>query len=226
MRKTYSLLFFQFLSGIATIAIMQNQGFFNDTLTNNCQYENFRGNSPHFFSWGNMMTQHPAVQRHFNTTTAQQRYAANFNAAFYPTPNIQIGPNYQGGAPAHFHAATYPTLNIQSGPNNQAEAPSNKHTDKPSTQLSFLVKFTPDQAETYFTRAKNMGLASACGHQLTQEIVQDVNSHIANGKKRNAQRFLRGNTTFASHGAGPCPSLPANQTCAILSAISANIYMY
>ena len=149
-----------------------------------------------------------------------------FNAAFYPTPNIQIGPNYQGGAPAHFHAATYPTLNIQSGPNNQAEAPSNKHTDKPSTQLSFLVKFTPDQAETYFTRAKNMGLASACGHQLTQEIVQDVNSHIANGKKRNAQRFLRGNTTFASHGAGPCPSLPANQTCAILSAISANIYMY
>ena len=116
MTKTYSLLFFLFLSGIATIAIMQNQGFFNNTLTNNCQYENVRGNSPHFFSWGNMMTQHPAVQRHFNTTTAQQRYAANFNAAFYPTPNIQIGPNYQGRAPAHFHAATYPTLNIQSGP--------------------------------------------------------------------------------------------------------------
>ena len=105
------------------------------------------------------MTQHPAVQRHFNTTTAQEQYAANFNAAFYP--NIQIGPNYQGGAPAHFHAATYPTLNIQSGPNYQAEAPSNKHTYTPNTQLSFLVKFTQDQAETYFTRAKKYG-SSVC----------------------------------------------------------------
>ena len=107
--------------------------------------------------------------------------------------------NYQAGTLSHFH--TY--QNIQSGPNNQAWAQSNQQTDTICTQLSFHVHFTLDQAETFFARAKKLGLASACaGHQLPQGIVQGVNSHIADGKKRHVQRFLRGYTTTAQQRTG------------------------
>ena len=102
--------------------------------------------------------------------------------------------NYQAGTLSRFH--TYP--NIQSGPNNQAWAQSNQQTDTICTHLSLHFHFTLDQAETFFARAKKLGLASAsAGHQLTQEIVQGVNSHIADGKKRHVQRFLRGYTSSA-----------------------------
>ena len=51
------------------------------------------------------MTQQPAVQPQFYTTSAQQQYAAHLYAATYPTPNIQSGPNYWAGAQSNFHAA-------------------------------------------------------------------------------------------------------------------------
>ncbi len=45
-------------------------------------------------------------------------------------------------------------------------------------------------------RAKNLGVASKECLELTQQIVQDVNLHIANKKKMSSQRFLRGDTTW------------------------------
>ena len=78
--------------------------------------------------------------------------------------------------------------------------------------LSFVVHFTADQAATFLRRAKNLKLESAkdC-RQLTQEIVQDVNSHLANGNVKHALRFLRGETTTEEQRtAKPCSKKEAN----------------
>ena len=61
---------------------------------------------------------------------------------------------------------------------------------------SFVVYFTPGEEATYLRRAKNLGVASKECLELTQQIVQDVNLHIANKKKMSSQRFLRGDTTW------------------------------
>ena len=60
---------------------------------------------------------------------------------------------------------------------------------------SFLVYFAPDEEATFLRRAKNLNLTSRDCRELTQEIVQGVNSHIACRKNMNAQRFLRAETT-------------------------------
>ena len=65
----------------------------------------------------------------------------------------------------------------------------------PSGTKSFLVYFAPEEEATYLWRAKNLGMASQQCLELTQEIVQGVNSHIACKKNRNAQRFIRAETT-------------------------------
>ena len=61
--------------------------------------------------------------------------------------------------------------------------------------LSLLLR---TKRRDYCREQKNLKLESAkdsdC-RQLTQEMVQDVNSHLANGKATQAQRFLRGETT-------------------------------
>ena len=65
----------------------------------------------------------------------------------------------------------------------------------PQATKSFLVYLAPEGEATCLRRAKNLGVASKeCG-EVTQQIVQDVNLHIAGKKNMDAQLFLRAETT-------------------------------
>ena len=74
----------------------------------------------------------------------------------------------------------------------------NVHGATSGRKSSFLIYFAPEEQATYLRRAKNLGVAPKDCQKLTQQIVQDVNSHIASSKNKNAQRFLQDKTTWAA----------------------------
>ena len=148
---------------------MQQQGINTFTYDN---LRSFPSNAFQLHHLGNGAMLHP-MQQYPHIPFVQQQYAAHHYAAVAPFVQQQhAAHNFGAGAPStwNVHGAT-------------------------SGRKSFLVYFAPEEEATYLRRAKNLGVASKECSELTQQIVQDVNLHIANKKKMNAQRFLRADTT-------------------------------
>ena len=150
---------------------MQSQPFV-PTHPNRLQYDSVRPNMLHWQplhqGYGYMMQiSHSAVMRPNTDTPSwpQQQTPPSFTNVYNPVGSI---------------------AQLQSA------------TNRPEQHwLSCVVDFTQDQASTFLERAKNLRIESApktCS-RLSQEIVQAVCSHIANGKQKNVPRFLRGDTT-------------------------------
>ena len=99
---------------------------------------------------------HP-TQQYPHIPFVQQQYAAHHYAAVAPfVQQQQAAHNFCAGAPStwNVHGAT-------------------------SGCKSFVVYFNPEEEATYLLRAKNLCVASKECSELTQQIVQDVNLHIA-----------------------------------------------
>ena len=82
----------------------------------------------------------------------------------------------------------YASYNGPFGLNHSAGAPSNFQNAANSPKFSCVVSFTPEEQQTFLQRAKNLGSAHKASSELTQQIVQNVISHIASSKNKNAQR--------------------------------------
>ena len=162
----WCLLFIHSLS----IIIMQQQGINTFTYDN---LRSFPSNAFQLHHLGNGAMLHP-MQQYPHIPFVQQQYAAHHYAAVAPFVQQQhAAHNFGAGAPStwNVHGAT-------------------------SGCKSFVVYLNPEEEATYLRRAKNLGVASKQCRELTQQIVQDVNLHIANKKKMSSQRFLRGDTTW------------------------------
>ena len=129
------------------------------------------------FTYDNLMS--------FQSNAFQQRHWVN-GAILRPMQHYPHIPFVQPQAMLHpmQHYPHIPFVQPQIAAQNYgAGAASTWHMHgSASGRKSFLVYFAPEEEATYLRRAKNLGVASKECRELTQEIVKDVNSHIANTK--------------------------------------------
>ena len=103
----------------------------------------------------------------------------------HPIPQYPHIPFVQQQYATHHYAAVAPFVQQQHATHNfGAGAPSTWNVHGATSGCkSFVVYFTLEEEATYMRRAKNLGVAPKECRELTQQIVQDVNLHIANKKK-------------------------------------------
>ena len=130
-------------------------------------------------------------------------------------PTQQIFPHYY---PQLFQttANSVARQNSQHHNENQIQGISVSHDANGSTDLSFMITLSQDQAKVFLSRAKRMHKASKDCQQLTQNIVQAVNQTFANIKDKNGLCLfndVQASNTSHITGSGSFFSILASSYC-------------
>jgi hypothetical protein len=166
-----------------------------------------QGVLPVFFGNDAAMVQH-------STLSWQHNHAPNHVNLLYPQNCSKAFP---GGVPSSEPTALYPSdFNPLAAAPSRSMPSSSLQNATVKPPLWVRVGLTAEQEATLLRRAKNLKIESAKdSRRLTQEIVQDVILHIANGKAKNVQRFIRGETTTEEQrSAKPCSERATQPTVA------------
>jgi len=107
-----------------------------------------------------------------------QNGTANFNVG-----NSALTQQFQ---PQYFRQLLQATTDSASRQNSQHHS----NNANGSTDLSFMITLSQDQAKVFLSRAKRMHKASKDCQNLTQDIVQSVNQTFANIKQQNVMRLF------------------------------------